>query len=315
MTYNRRNFVKKAGLASAAVPLLSFNNASGLFHSNTNGLDINIFSKHLQFLDIKKAAEIAATLGFNGMDLTVRPNGHILPENAADELPKAIAAIEAAGSSCKMITTTIEDADHTYDREILKAAGESGVDFYRSNWFSYQEDISMQASLELFQNRIKGLSDLNKKHGIVGCYQNHAGTKIGASFWEIEALFEKADPDYFGTQYDIRHAVVEGGYSWKNGLNLLQGHIKTIVLKDFKWAKEKGVWKAVNVPIGDGMVDFTTYFKLLKSYGLNPPVSLHLEYPLGGAEKGKPTIEVDEKIVYDAMKKDLNKVRELWKSA
>ena len=92
----------------------------------------------------------------------------------------------------------------------------------------------MQSSIQEYQDKIKGLGDLNKKHDIVGCYQNHAGAKVGASFWEIEALLEKADPDYFGTQYDIRHAVVEGGYSWKNGLKLLQGHIKTIVLKDFK---------------------------------------------------------------------------------
>ena len=59
------------------------------------------------------------------------------------------------------------------------------------------------------------------------------------------------------------------------------------MLKDFKWGKVSGKWKVVNVPIGEGMVDFDTYFKLLKSYGLQPPVSLHCEYPLGGAEKGK----------------------------
>ena len=46
---------------------------------------------------------------------------------------------------------------------------------------------------------------------------------------------------------------------------------------------------------GEGMVDFDTYFKLLKSYGLQPPVSLHCEYPLGGAEKGKYEISIDKK--------------------
>lgn len=258
---------------------------------------------------------MTAELGFDGMDLTVRPKGHILPENALKELPGALEEIRASGSTCKMITTAIEDADHTYDREILKAAANSGVEYYRSNWFSYQDDLSMPASLQVFQDKIKGLSDLNKQLGIVGCYQNHAGTKIGASFWEIQKLLETADPAYFGTQYDIRHAVAEGGFSWKNGLKLLRRHIKTIVLKDFKWGKVNGEWKAVNVPIGEGMVDFSSYFKLLKSYGLHPPVSLHLEYPLGGAEKGKTSIEVDEKVVYDAMKKDLSKIKSLWKAA
>ena len=63
------------------------------------------------------------------------------------------------------------------------------------------------------------------------------------------------------------------------------------------------------------MVDFNTYFKLLKKLGLKPPVSLHLEYPLGGAEKGRNAITVDKKVVYDAMKKDLIKVQQLWKES
>ena len=43
-------------------------------------LKIHIFSKHLQFLIYKDMAEAAAEMGFDGIDLTVRPNGHVLPE-------------------------------------------------------------------------------------------------------------------------------------------------------------------------------------------------------------------------------------------
>ena len=109
--------------------------------------------------------------------------------------------------------------------------------------------------------------------------------------------------------------MAEGGHSWVNGLNLLQKHIKVIVLKDFKWGKVNGKWKAVNVPIGEGMVDFDSYFKLLKKYKLKPPVSLHLEYDLGGAEKGYSNISVDKKVVFDAMKRDLKALQILWRNA
>jgi len=63
------------------------------------------------------------------------------------------------------------------------------------------------------------------------------------------------------------------------------------------------------------MVDFNAYFKLLKKLEVKPPVSLHLEYPLGGAEKGKSEITVDRTVVYDAMKSDLALVQKLWKDA
>jgi sugar phosphate isomerase/epimerase len=147
---------------------------------------------------------------------------------------------------------------------------------------------------------------------LIGCYQNHAGNLVGSSAWELWELIKEADKQTMGIQYDIRHATVEGGLSWQNGLRLLHQNIKTIPIKDFKWEKVNGEWKAEGTPIGEGMVDFKTYFKLLKQYKINVPVSLHMEYTLGGAEDGANQLTVDKQIVFNAMKKDLQKVRELW---
>ncbi|WP_298486332.1 sugar phosphate isomerase/epimerase [uncultured Maribacter sp.] len=313
----RRDFVKLTALG--VIGAMPFNSlANPLFNAvvdlNTD-LDVSIFSKHLQFLDYEATGEMAAEMGFSGVDLTVRPKGHVLPSNVEKDLPKAIAAIKKGGSSCKMITTAIENASKQIDIAVIKTAAKEGVKFYRSNWFTYKEEISMEDSLAFYTEGIQKLGVLNREAGIVGCYQNHAGLKIGGSFWEVKKILETVDPNYFGVQYDIRHATVEGGVSWKNGLALLHPYIKTIVLKDFKWAQVKGKWKLVNVPIGEGMIDFDAYFKLLKKYGIKPPVSLHLEYDLGGAEKGKSKIIVDKKVVYDAMKKDLKTINTLWKNA
>jgi len=312
---SRRKFIKNSAAASCAVPFLNMHNLFSDRMSFSDQLDISIFSKHLQFLNYKETGQIAAELGFDGVDFTVRPKGHILPEKVSTDLPQAINEVKASGSTCKMITTSIESVNNTYDMDIIKSAGQNGVSYYRTHWYKYSDDLSMTQSIEKYQNEIYQLGEFNKSHDIIGCYQNHAGTKIGASFWEIQKLIETVDPKYFGVQYDIRHATVDSGYSWPNGLKLLNEQIKVIVLKDFKWGKVGGKWKAINVPIGEGMVDFKTYFKYLKSYGLNPPVSLHLEYPLGGAEKGKYEITVDRKVVYDAMKKDLNAIRKLWQNA
>ena len=314
MSIKRRTFIKNTAAASLLVPFTG--NSVHLFDPKieNKALQVHLFSKHLQFLSIKEASQIAGELGFVGLDLTVRPKGHVLPENVETNLPKAIKDIKSAGISCELITTAISDVQKPYDVKIIKTAADNGVQFYRSDWFKYLDGKTMQESISFYQEKIKELSDVNKQYGIVGCYQNHAGTKIGASYWEVKQLLEKANPDYFGTQYDIRHAMADSGLSWSNGLKLLHNSVKTIVLKDFKWGQVDGKWKLVNVPIGQGMVDFTTYFKLLKKYGLQPPVSLHLEYPLGGAEKGKRELTVDKKVVFDAMKKDLTTIQELWES-
>ena len=125
-------------------------------------------------------------------------------------------------------------------------------------------------------------------------------------------MIAKADKAHTGVQYDIRHAVVEGGLSWKNGLRLIHPHIKILAVKDFVWEKRSNGYGVRNVPLGEGMVDFKSYFALLKSYNLNVPVSLHFEYPLGGAERGNNKIDVSPKVVFDAMRKDLQWLHTTW---
>lgn len=310
----RRDFVKKTAMAGMLPFVLPYENSRNEAPSK-NELDINIFSKHLQFLEYEAVGAKAAEIGFSGVDLTVRPKGHVLPETVEKVLPKAIEAIERGGSSCKMMTTAVDDSKDTIDRSVLQTASQLGIKYYRANYFRYEDDVSMLDTLERCKNQVADLSLLNKQLDLVGCYQNHSGLMIGASVWELKKLVESADPNHFGLQYDIRHATVEGGMSWKNGLRLVQENIKTIALKDFRWELLKGKWKTVNTPIGEGMVDFTTYFGLLKKYKINVPVSLHFEYPLGGADHGKSILTVDENVVFDAMKRDLMKVRELWDEA
>lgn len=312
---SRRDFLKKSVVSASLLPFLSFPYEAFAERQNKENLSVHIFSKHLQFLDYKVMGQMTAEMGFSGVDLTVRPKGHVLPESVKTDLPKAIAAIKEGGSDCLMMTTAIESANNSLDVDVLTTASELGIQYYRMGWLKYPKKQSMPDALKTYQKQLKKLGKLNQKLGIIGCYQNHAGTKVGASYWEIHQILKKAEPNYLGAQYDIRHALAEGGKSWTNGFELLQNQIKTIVLKDFKWGKVNGKWTIVNVPIGEGMVDFDQYFKLLKKHNLNPPVSLHLEYDLGGAQKGNRTLSVDEKVVYDAMKKDLKAVQTLWANA
>ncbi|MCJ7467725.1 MAG: sugar phosphate isomerase/epimerase [Maribacter sp.] len=313
--YTRRDFLKNTSLSALAVPLLSTGNPIWSGNQTNLKLPIHIFSKHLQFLDYRAAGEVAANLGFAGIDLTVRPNGHVAPERVKEELPRAIEDIKKGGSNCVLMTTAVENAKNELDRAVLTAAALEGITHYRANWFDYRPGVLMQDSVHHYAKEVEDLSHLNRTIGIIGCYQNHAGLKIGASLWEVAQLLETADPVYFGVQYDIRHATVEGGLSWENGLRLIKHQMKTLVLKDFKWELVGGKWTIVNTPIGEGMVDFHNYFKILKEYQINVPVILHMEYALGGAEAGARVLTLPKEDVFRAMRKDLHAIQELWESA
>jgi hypothetical protein len=63
------------------------------------------------------------------------------------------------------------------------------------------------------------------------------------------------------------------------------------------------------------MVDLKKYFKLLKTYTIQSPVSIHYEYPLGGAENGAKVLTMKKEEVLAAMKKDLVTLKQLLSEA
>lgn len=313
--FSRRHFLKQSTLALGALPLLPATFPESIEPGAVSFPDVHIFSKHLQFLNYADMADAAATMGFQGVDLTVRPGGHVLPERVENDLPKAADALKKVGFAPNLMTTAVGDATNETDVRVLRAASKAGFQHYRTNWYPYDKELSIPESIQRFQDKLRALSTLNKSLKLTGYYQNHAGLLVGSSVWELWEILKTTDPLHMGVQYDIRHAMVEGGTSWPNGLRLLQPHIKSLTLKDFYWAKKNGKWAVEDVPIGEGMVDFNVYFKLLKQANLRVPVSLHIEYPMGGAEHGATRLSIPQNDLFTAIKRDLTRLKALWEAA
>jgi len=313
---SRRNFTKLSATALASLPLFAFDFRLLKSASTPNdSLKICLFSKHLQFLNYNEMSEAAADMGFYGLDLTVRPKGHVLPEKAEDDLPKAVEAMTKYGLQPLMMTTEVWHTNDVVQKLVLKTASQQGIRFYRTAWLTYPSNQSITESQIIYGQQAAKLEILNRKLGLIGCYQNHAGTHVGAPIWDLPPILERTQNEHIGCQYDIRHAVVEGGNSWELGLRLIKPFIKSVVIKDFKWGKVDGKWKPINVPLGMGMVDFNRYFSLLKKYQLNVPISLHLEYDLGGAEHGASKVKMDKKEIFAHMKRDLAFIKRTWLAA
>ncbi len=114
-----------------------------------------------------------------------------------------------------------------------------------------------------------------------------------------------------GVRYDIRHATVEGGTSWPVGLKFLADKINSFDVKDFIWKQIEGKWQPFNVQIGDGMVDFERYWQIINEYKIQGDFTIHLEYPLGGAEHGASKLTSSPNVVVAAMKHDLDALKNL----
>ncbi len=271
---------------------------------------INVFSKNLHWLDYNGMAGVAAELGFDGIDLTVRPEGHVVPERVAEDLPKAVEAMKKAGLNVHMIATAITNADDKFTEPILKTASSLGIGYYRMGWINYDDKKSISDNHGYFKSQMTKITALNKKYQIRGDYQNHSGLSFGSPVWDLWMILKDLDAEWIGSQFDIMHAQVEGGNTWQLGLKILKSHIKTIDIKDFIWVKAD-TWKPQVVPLGQGMVDYTKYLRLLKEYDLTGPFSMHFEYPLGGVEHGAKQISISKQDVMTAMKRDLDLFRKM----
>jgi len=306
---SRRNFLSSLVGASAAaglVPLVDQAKSEDKSSSNNPKMKIFIFSKHLQWLEYPEMAQTAKRLGFDGLDLTVRPGGHVLPERVKDDLPRAVEAMKKSGLEISMMTTDIRDPSEKYTRDILETASQLGFRYYRMGPMYYKKNKSIPEQLAELKPKFRELAAINKKYNIQGAYQNHAGSRnVGAAVWDIWELFKELDAQWMGFQFDIRHATVEGGTAWPINFRLLTPYIATIIAKDFLWLKTEKGWKCQNCPLGVGMVDFLTYFKMVKEAGVSGPLSLHFEYDLGGANKGARTLSIPADKVLEAMQRDL----------
>jgi len=302
----RRNFIKTSGLSVAGISLAETGVASSLISGKSVKRPVCAFTKCLQFLNFDQIGEVLARLGFDGADITVRPGGQIEPENVKAELPGAVNTLKKSGVSLPMMVSEVTDADDKISVETLKVAADSGIRYYRMGWIAYDFKKTIQQNLDVFKGKFEKLAKLNEKLGIHGGYQNHSGLHVGAPVWDLYELLKDVDPKYLGVQYDIRHAVTEGGYSWMLGMKRVEPWIRTICIKDFVWGKNpNGTWRHQNVPLGVGMVNFDEFLKEYAGLKVEAPISIHYEYDLGGAEGGKKTTTMDPEKIYGLMKNDL----------
>ncbi|HEY2934549.1 MAG TPA: sugar phosphate isomerase/epimerase family protein [Acidobacteriota bacterium] len=280
---SRREFMAVSSAAagtvtfgSSAFPLSAQPQAGGFKGS------LCFFSKHLATMDWKRLARSVRQAGFDGVDLTVRKRGHVLPENAAADLPQAVAAIREQDIQVPMITTELLSAGDPTARRILVTAGKLSIPMFKPGYYKYDfKDIRRE--LERAGNEFRKLADLGKQCGVQVGYHNHAGY-LGAPVWDIASVMESLDPKWAGYYFDVRHAVVEGGDAgWRIAAKLVAERLKMIAVKDFYWDKVAGQgWQQINCPLGQGMVNWKAYFRELAGAGFHGPVSLHIEYPVPG---------------------------------
>lgn len=248
-------------------------------------MQLVMFSKHLGPLSIPEAGKAVKELGFHGLDLTVRPGGHVLPERVKTALPEAVQQLRDLRLTVPMITTGIVDAADPASEAIMAAAAGQGIRELKLGYWPYRPFGTLKAQLDAARKAMDGIEALARKQNVRASIHVHSGDYLSAEAGNIYLLLKDRDPHHVGAYLDPGHMTLEGAASgWKLGVDLLQDYISTVAVKTFGLYPEKDAehgdtrWVEKLVPLREGMVRWREVFACLKQLGWDGVVTFHSEY-------------------------------------
>ena len=248
------------------------------------GPTVVAFTKSFQDWPIPEVCRQFRSIGLDGLDLTVRPRGHIDPKDVAVRLPKAVAAAKDVGVCIPMLTTAITDPDDDA-RRLLETAAKLEIRFIKLGYYRYKGFGSLKRQLADVRKRLAAVIKLAKQFGVRPCVHIHSGSYLPSHGTLLYQMIRDFEPTEVGAYVDMLHMVLEGGRTgWRQGLDLLAPWITLCAVKNFWWKRlqrdryGQQRWTTEVVPVADGISPIPEFVAALKKLGFQGVYSLHSEY-------------------------------------
>ncbi len=244
-----------------------------------------MLSKPLEYLSYPELADTVADLGMDGVDLTVRSPGHVLPERVKTDLPKAAAAMRSRGLVIGWLTTAIESAESPHAEDILATASDLGIKQFKLGYYRYAGFGAMHRQIREVREQLRGIERLCQKYAIQAGIHAHYGPTLSATTHVVSLLLEDYDAAALCYYPDLGHMGVEGSFGgWIHGLDLLADRIDMLALENVAQFREEdpetgaALWRTKVVPFDQGFIPFPEAFQYLKHIGYTGYASFQAEY-------------------------------------
>lgn len=244
-----------------------------------------LFTDNLADLSMAEACAGAKKAGFDGLDLTLRPGGHVKPENAEAGLAQAKRIADDQGITIPMATTAITESTSPHAEAIFASAATQGIRRLKLGYWRYEPFGTLVAQIDDTKRKLEGLIKLGQKHQVMPCIHCHSGRFVASGGAQVYLILKDFAPAQAGAYVDPMHMSVEGGLSgWEMGLDLLGPWVALVGIKNFRWlstdrdAHGQQRFRPEYTPLADGQAplpEFMAYVRHLRYDGI---VSLHSEY-------------------------------------
>lgn len=154
-------------------------------------------------LPIPELGAKVAALGFDGIELPVRPNFPVNPDNMATELPNAIRLLR------EEFGVRIESIAGPTTPEAIAICGEAGVPMIRI-CPNLAKDEAYTDGEARFRQEWEALVPHLDRAGVTLGIQNHAGRCVPVNALGLARLLTDFDPRHVAAVWDCAHEALEG---------------------------------------------------------------------------------------------------------
>ena len=223
---------------------------------------------------------VIGSLGFDGVDLSCEPGGHVPPNKAGNYLMPALEGFTGRGLDVPMITTGITSLDDKDADNILGLASYIKVPFFRPGRWTMSGSPAVEMQLGLVQRQISGVAQLAQATNMVMGVRNFVDGATGAAVPDIARVIRPIDSRLVGYCFDPGYATVQGGDTgFAAALEVALPRLKMVAVRDFKWDRQDAAApKLVACPLGEGLVDWPKFFAALARARFAGPITLHIDY-------------------------------------
>jgi sugar phosphate isomerase/epimerase len=198
---------------------------------NQHPVSFSVFTKPWR-MPLTDLAGFVRGLGFDGIELPVRPGYQVLPENVGRDLPAATRLLADHG----LKIFSVAPPGGPLGEPFIAACAEAGVPVIRV--MAPIGDDGYLASVARLQREYDALLPLLDGYGVKLGVQNHYGLTV-CNAMGLRHLIERYDPRLIGAVWDAAHNALNGEDP-EMAIDIVWSHLCMVNLKNAYWRRING---------------------------------------------------------------------------
>lgn len=235
---------------------------------------LTVFTKPWK-MPLPDLARHVHALGFDGIEMPVRPGYPVTPDNVTEELPRAVRILADHN-------LTIGSIAGPTDEKTMAACAATGVPIIRICVGHRADETYTQGEARL-QREYDVLAPRLAAHGVTLGIQNHSGDRDVPNAATLRSLVARYDPKQIAAVWDAGHNGLEGEAP-ETALDIVWPHLCMVNLKSAYWRRtngpeaEQAEWEIYWTTGRQGRANFPRVVKELQRRGYTGAVCLPAEY-------------------------------------